>query len=49
MVAAKLWIAWPPNRSSASSESDTVTWVTMDRDSVALIDTLSSSVIGIFL
>ena len=49
MVAVKLWIAWPPNSSSASSDIATVTWVMIERDSVALIETLSRSVIGIFL
>ena len=44
IVAVKLWIALPPNRSSASSASVTVTWVMMERDSVELIETLSSSV-----
>ena len=43
MVAVKLRIACPPNRSSASSDNDTVKWVTIERDSVAFIDALSRS------
>jgi hypothetical protein len=43
IVATKLWMAWPPNRSSASRASVTVTWVMIERDSVELIDTLSRS------
>jgi hypothetical protein len=34
MVAVKLWIARPPNNSSASSAPATVTWVMMERDRV---------------
>ena len=49
MTAVKLWIAWPPNTNSASSASDTVKWVIMERDSVELIDSFRSCGIGIFL
>ncbi len=49
MTAVKLWMAWPPNTNSASSASVTVTWVMIERDSVELMDSLSSSGIGIFL
>ncbi len=49
MVAVKLWIAWPPNSSSASSASVTVTWVMIERDSVELTEMLSRSGIGICL
>ena len=49
MVAVKLRIACPPNKSSAKSDMATVTWVTIERDSVALTDTLSSSGIGMRL
>jgi hypothetical protein len=43
MVAVKLWIAWPPNRSSDSSAKLTVTWVMIERDRVELIELLSRS------
>ena len=49
MVAVKLWIAWPPNNSSDSNASDTVTWVITERDSVWLTEALSRSGIGSFL
>ena len=49
ITAVKLWMALPPNNSSASSARVTVTWVMIERDSVELIDSLSSSGIGIFL
>ena len=49
ITAVKLWMAWPPNMNSASKASVTVTWVMIERDSVELIDLLSSSGIGIFL
>jgi hypothetical protein len=49
ITAVKLWMAWPPNSNSANSASVTVTWVTIDRDSVELIDSFSSCGIGIFL
>ena len=49
MVAVKLWIAWPPKKNSASSASVTVTWVMIERDSVELIEMLSSSGIGMRL
>jgi len=39
----------PPNNNSASSANVTVTWVMIERDSVELMDSLSSSGIGIFL
>ena len=49
ITAVKLWMAWPPNSSSASSASVTVTWVMIERDSVELMDSLRSCGIGIFL
>ena len=49
MVAVKLWIAWPPNSSKARSDIATVTWVTIERDSVALTEALSRSGIGMRL
>ena len=49
MTAVKLWMAWPPNRSSASSARVTVAWVMIERDSVELMDSLRSCGIGIFL
>ena len=49
MVAVKLRIAWPPNNNSASSDSDTVRWVMIERDSVALTEALSRSGIGMRL
>ncbi len=49
ITAVKLWMALPPNSSSASSANVTVTWVMIDRDSVELMDSLSNSGIGIFL
>ena len=38
MTAVKLWMALPPNSSSASNASVTVTWVMIERDSVELMD-----------
>lgn len=49
ITAVKLWMAWPPNSSKANSASVTVKWVMIERDSVELIDSLSSCGIGIFL
>ena len=49
IVAVNEWIAWPPNSSSASKASDTVTWVMTERDKVWLTEALSRSGIGIFL
>ena len=49
IVAEKLWIAWPPKTSSASNAPATVTWVMIERDSVALIEMFSRSSIASFL
>ena len=49
MVVTKPWMAWPPNRNSASSASVTVKCVMIERDSVELIEMFKRSVIGSFL
>ncbi len=49
IAAVKLWMVGPPNISSDSNASVTVTWVMIERDSVALIAMLISSTVGIRL